>query len=74
MESILRGSFVSLASKGYTNLNHSFAAAAGCVVSTANDLATWIHALVGGGVLNATYQRRWLDSPQPEDPTTPATT
>ena len=37
----------------------------------ANDLATWIQALVGGRVLNAKYQRRWLDSPQPEDPSKP---
>jgi D-alanyl-D-alanine carboxypeptidase len=57
--------------KDYTNLNHSFAEAAGGVVSTANDLATWMQALVGGRVLNATYQRRWLDSPQPEDPSKP---
>jgi D-alanyl-D-alanine carboxypeptidase len=55
----------------YTNLNYSFAAAAGGVFSTANDLATWIQALVAGRVLNATYQRRWLDSPQPEDPRKP---
>jgi D-alanyl-D-alanine carboxypeptidase len=57
--------------KDYTGLNHSFAAAAGGVISTANDLATWIQALVGGRVLDATYQRRWLDSPQPEDPNKP---
>ena len=55
----------------YTNLNHSFAAAAGGVISTANDLATWIQALVAGRVLNADYQRRWLDSLQPEDPSKP---
>ena len=57
--------------KDYTNLNHSFAAAAGGVVSTANNLATWIQALVGGRVLNSTYQHLWLDSPQPEDPSKP---
>ena len=57
--------------KDYTDLNYSFAAAAGGVISTANDLATWIQALVAGRVLNATYQRRWLDSPQPEDPGKP---
>jgi D-alanyl-D-alanine carboxypeptidase len=57
--------------KDYTGLNHSFAAAAGGVISTANDLATWIQALVGGRVLNAAYQRRWLDSLQPEDPSKP---
>jgi D-alanyl-D-alanine carboxypeptidase len=57
--------------KDYTNLNHSFAAAAGGVISTANDLATWIQALVTGRLLNATYQRRWLDSPQAEEPGKP---
>jgi hypothetical protein len=57
--------------KDYTGLNHSFAAAAGGVISTANDLATWIQALVGGRVLNAAYQRRWLDSLRPEDPSKP---
>jgi D-alanyl-D-alanine carboxypeptidase len=55
----------------YTNLNHSFATAAGGVISTANDLATWIQALVSGRMLNTQYQRRWLDSPQPEDPAKP---
>ena len=55
----------------FTNLNHSFAAGAGAVVSTASDVATWIQALVSGRVLNADYQRRWLDSPQPEDPAKP---
>jgi D-alanyl-D-alanine carboxypeptidase len=57
--------------KDYTGLNHSFAAGAGGVISTANDLATWIQALVAGRVLNPAYQRRWLDSPQPEDPNKP---
>ena len=55
----------------YTGLNHSFATAAGGVISTANDLATWIQALVTGRVLNAKYQRLWLDSLQPEDPNKP---
>lgn len=49
-----------------TSQNSSYATAAGGVISTANDLATWIQALVGGKVLNAEYQRRWLDSLQPE--------
>ncbi len=57
--------------KDFTDLNHSFAEAAGAVISTANDLATWIQALVAGRVLNAAYQRRWLDSLQPEDPSKP---
>jgi D-alanyl-D-alanine carboxypeptidase len=57
--------------KDYTDVNHSFAAAAGGVISTANDLATWIKALVAGRVLDRAYQRRWLDSLQPEDPSKP---
>jgi CubicO group peptidase (beta-lactamase class C family) len=57
--------------RDYTDLNHSFAAGAGAVISTASDLATWIEALVTGRVLNAAYQRRWLDSLQPEDPSKP---
>ena len=53
------------------DLNPSFASAAGGVVSTADDLATWIQALVSGRVLDAAYQRRWLDSLRPEDPSKP---
>jgi D-alanyl-D-alanine carboxypeptidase len=51
--------------------NPSYATAAGGVISTANDLATWIQALVGGRVLNAEYQRHFLDSVQLEDPSKP---
>jgi len=51
--------------------NPSYASAAGGVISTANDLVTWIQALVGGRVFNADYQRWWLDSLQPEDPSKP---
>ena len=54
-----------------TGQNSSYASAAGGVISTANDLAVWIKALVGGKVLNADYQRQWLDSLQPEDPSKP---
>jgi D-alanyl-D-alanine carboxypeptidase len=57
--------------KDYTDVNHSFVEGAGAVISTANDLATWIDALVAGRVLNAAYQRRWLDSLQLEDPSKP---
>jgi D-alanyl-D-alanine carboxypeptidase len=57
--------------KDYTGVNHSFAEAAGGVISTANDLTTWIKSLVGGRVLNAEYKRRWLDSLKPEDPSKP---
>src|SRR5207244_332173 len=36
-----------------TGQNSSYASAAGGAISTANDLAIWIKALVGGKVLNA---------------------
>ena len=55
----------------YTSQNPSYASAAGGVISTANDLITWMQALVGGKVFNADYQRQWLDSLQPEDPSKP---
>ena len=48
--------------KDYTDVNLSFAFAAGAVISTAADLATWIKALSGGKVFNAEYQRIWQDS------------
>jgi D-alanyl-D-alanine carboxypeptidase len=54
-----------------TNQNPSYASAAGGVISTADDLATWIRALVGGKVLNADSQRRWSGSLEPEDPDKP---
>jgi D-alanyl-D-alanine carboxypeptidase len=54
-----------------TDQNPSYAAAAGGVISTANDLAAWIRALVGGKVLNADSQRQWLESLEPEDPSKP---
>ena len=54
-----------------TRQNPSYSWAAGGVVSTAADLATWMRALVGGKVLNADYQRQWLESPVPEDPSKP---
>jgi D-alanyl-D-alanine carboxypeptidase len=49
-----------------TEQNSSYASAAGGVISTAKDCATWIRALVGCRVLNADYQRQWLDSVRPE--------
>jgi D-alanyl-D-alanine carboxypeptidase len=54
-----------------TGQNPSYALAAGGVISTADDLATWIRALVSGKILDADYQRRWLNSPEPEDPSKP---
>ena len=61
----------SLLPKDYTGVNPSVAAAAGGVISTADDLATWIKALVAGRVLDPAYQRQWLDSLKPEDPSKP---
>jgi D-alanyl-D-alanine carboxypeptidase len=56
----------------YTDVNHSFAFGAGDVTSAATDLATWMNALAGGKVLDAEYQKSWLDSPQMENPDNPA--
>jgi D-alanyl-D-alanine carboxypeptidase len=54
-----------------TGQNPSYALAAGGVISTADDLGTWMRALVGGKILDSDYQRQWLDSPEPEDPSKP---
>jgi len=55
----------------YTNQNSSYATAAGGAISTADDLATWMKALVSGKVFNADYHQQWLTSRQPEDPAAP---
>ena len=55
----------------YTNHNASYATAAGGAISTADNLATWMKALVSGKVFNADYQQQWLTSLQPEDPDQP---
>jgi D-alanyl-D-alanine carboxypeptidase len=55
----------------YTNQNSSYATAAGGAISTADDLATWMKALVSGKVFNADYHQQWLTSVQPEDPGAP---
>ncbi len=54
-----------------TRQNPSYALAAGGAISTADDLATWMRALVGGKVFDADYQRQWLESLEPQDPTAP---
>lgn len=46
--------------------------AAGGVISTADDLATWMRALVGGKVFNAEFQKQWLASPEAPEPGEPA--
>jgi D-alanyl-D-alanine carboxypeptidase len=55
----------------YTHQNSSYATAAGGAISTADDLATWIRALVSGQVFNADYHQQWLTSVQAQDPETP---
>jgi D-alanyl-D-alanine carboxypeptidase len=62
------GALSTLQPKDFTGVNHSFAFAAGAVISTAADLATWIKALSGGHVLDAEYQRLWQESAQIIDP------
>ncbi|MDF2975980.1 MAG: D-Ala-D-Ala carboxypeptidase [Actinomycetospora sp.] len=52
----------------YTHQNSSYAWAAGGAISTADDLATWLRALVDGRVFGPEMQRQWLDSPQPAEP------
>jgi CubicO group peptidase (beta-lactamase class C family) len=54
-----------------TGQNPSYAFAAGGAISTADDLAIWMRALVGGQLFDASYQRQWLDSLEPEDPSKP---
>jgi D-alanyl-D-alanine carboxypeptidase len=55
----------------YTNQNSSYATAAGGAISTADDLATWMKALVSGRVFNADYHQQWLTSLQAEDAAAP---
>jgi D-alanyl-D-alanine carboxypeptidase len=55
----------------YTRLNHSWAWAAGGAISNADDLATWIQALVSRRVFDAKHQQLWLDSLRPMDPKKP---
>ncbi len=55
----------------YTNQNSSYATAAGGVISTADDLAAWMKALVSGKVFNADFHQQWLTSLQAEDPDAP---
>ncbi|NKR69830.1 serine hydrolase [Rhodococcus hoagii] len=51
-----------------TNVNPSWAWAAGAGISTANDLVTWVQALVGGKLLGADLQAQRLASVQPTSP------
>jgi D-alanyl-D-alanine carboxypeptidase len=60
-----------LAPVDQTDVNPSWAWAAGAGISTANDLVTWVQALVGGTLLNADMQARRLASVLPIDPSDP---
>lgn len=51
--------------------NPSYAFVAGGAISTADDLAIWMRALVGGKLFDSDYQRQWLDSLEPQDPSKP---
>lgn len=55
----------------YTDQNSSYATAAGGAISTADDLTTWIRALVSGKVFDADFHQQWLASLQAEDPAQP---
>jgi D-alanyl-D-alanine carboxypeptidase len=55
----------------YTHQNSSYATAAGGAISTADDLASWMQALVSGKVFNADFHQQWLTSLQAEDPDAP---
>ena len=54
-----------------TDENPSWGWAAGAVISTADDMVTWIDALVDGKVLNPEYQKLWLEKGQLTDPAHP---
>jgi D-alanyl-D-alanine carboxypeptidase len=54
-----------------TAQNPSYALAAGGVISTADDLAIWMRALAAGRLFHVEYQRQWLDSLEPQDPSKP---
>jgi len=55
-----------------TNANPSWAWTAGGAISTADELAVYVKALVGGGLLNPATQKIRLDSIVPTNPANPA--
>ena len=54
-----------------TDDNPSWGWTAGAAISTARDLATYVEALVNGGLLSDELQQERLDSLQPADPDNP---
>ncbi len=55
----------------YTDANPSWAWTAGGAISTADELATYVDALVDGGLLDAEMQKTRMDSIQPIAPGAP---
>ena len=55
-----------------TDTNPSFAWAAGGVISTPNELARYVKALVDGGLLNDEMQKKRIDSLEAIDPSSPS--
>jgi len=55
-----------------TNDNPSWAWTAGSGISTMEDLAVYVKAMVGGGLLSPELQQERIDSVQPVDPNKPA--
>lgn len=60
-----------LAPEDETDQNPSYAGGAGGAISTADDLAAWMDALVGGELFDPEWHRLWLDSPEAQDPGAP---
>ncbi len=60
-----------LAPSDVTNVDPSWAWAAGAGISTATDLATWVDALTSGEMLTADLQQQRLASIRPTDPSNP---
>jgi D-alanyl-D-alanine carboxypeptidase len=54
-----------------TDMNPSWGWAAGAAISNAEDLATYVKALVAGGLLDTALQRTRLDSVTPTNPSDP---
>ncbi len=55
-----------------TDLNPSWAWSAGAGISTAGDLADYVEALAGGGLLSPKMQQQRIDSVKPVNPSDPA--
>jgi hypothetical protein len=61
-----------LAPSDYTDLNPSWAGAAGAAIATASDLRVYAEALAEGRFLGSRVQQQRLESVKPIDPSDPA--